>query len=158
VYKQSYPELIKAARINNSPVSFKVNQFFYKHNYLWKITIFKSPSVYMYSSIKRMFYNRKSKQLTGTRDFPNVIQGIHGAHMSWIMPVSYLQQKLESYSHPRYRIYNDPVVLKKAIEDKSYIFDLNRPFTIEELSYTDSRIPVYLQRPEIFEYLEDARD
>lgn len=157
VYKHSYPELIKNARMNNVPVSFRVNQFFYKHNYLWKDAIFKSSSVYMFSSIKQRFYTRKSNILTSTRDFSNILQGIYGAHMSWIMPIRYIQQKLESYSHPRYRIYNNPTILKKAIEDKSYIFDVNRPFTIEELPYTDNRIPVYLQRPEIFEYIEDAR-
>jgi len=43
--------------------------------------------------------------------------------------------------------------MKKAIKEKKYIFDLKRPFNIEEISLNDNRIPKYLQKENLFDYL-----
>jgi hypothetical protein len=98
----------------------------------------------------------KGRTVYLTRDLPTKTASIHAAHMSWIMPVSYMQKKLVSYSHPKYRIYNDRALLESAIREKKYIFNPATPFTIAELSLDDTRIPRYLARDEIFIYLNDV--
>ena len=74
--------------------------------------------------------------------------------MSWIMPVDYMIKKLHSYSHTEYRKYANKEVLTKAIDEKKYIFDLKRKFDINEIELNDSRIPIYLQKDNIFDYME----
>ena len=64
-----------------------------------------------------------------------------GAHMSWNMSVEQMILKLRSYSHPEYEKFANIEVLNRAIEDKVYIFDESRPFTIQELKHNDPRIP-----------------
>ena len=61
--------------------------------------------------------------------------------------------KLKSYSHPEYRKFSDKDVLKKAIENKQYIFDKNRKFEIEELKLDNKKIPNFLKNKNIFDYL-----
>jgi hypothetical protein len=76
--------------------------------------------------------------------------------MSWIMPVDYMIRKLHSYSHPEYRKYASKDVLTKAINEKKYIFDLNRKFNIDELNLNNKRIPQFLQKEDIFDYFTDC--
>ena len=45
-------------------------------------------------------------------------------------------------------------ILEKAIEEKKYVFNLNRPFNIQELNINDPRIPIFLQKKNIFDYLD----
>jgi len=88
------------------------------------------------------------------RDLSIKTDGIHGCHMSWVMPIEHMITKIYSGAHTRYRHLADKEKLQKAIEEKKYIFDLKRPFNIDELSLEDSRIPKALQKENIFDYLQ----
>ena len=74
--------------------------------------------------------------------------------MSWIMPIENMLKKFHQYSHPEYRKFANRELLEKAIKYKVYVFDLKRPFNIDELMLNDSRIPIYLQKENIFDYME----
>ena len=95
----------------------------------------------------------KGLKIKNLRDLGIKTNEIHGCHMSWIMPVDYMIKKLHSYSHPEFRKYASKELLIQAIKDKKYIFDLNRKFDIDELSINDIKIPKFLQKKDIFDYL-----
>lgn len=146
IYSKFYPILIKATRIFPFPIGLKLNQFFYRKNYLWCNAEFKSPTVYRFGSVLgkgRPLSN--SFKLFHQRDVRFHFPIICGAHLSWVMPVEMMVRKLRSYAHPEYEKFASEEILQRAIENKEYIFNLNRPFTIEELSWSDSRIPLYLR-------------
>ena len=153
IYEDSYLKLINELNLKNKPLSIKLNQFFFKNNYLWLNCNFSSPTIYKYSMVK--YNNRliKGLKIKNLRDLSDKTDEIHGCHMSWIMPVDYMIKKLHSYSHPEFRKYASKESLSKAIQEKKYIFDLNREFIIDELNINDNRIPKYLQKEEIFDYL-----
>ena len=156
IYKSSYPILIKELNQKKHPLGIRLHQFYFKHNYLWTNCNFSSPTIYKYSMVKN--HNRKIKNLSikNLRDLPSVYKtkSVYGCHMSWVMPVDYMINKLHSYSHPEYRKFADKDTLTKAIQDKIYIFDLNRKFTIDELDIHDPKIPISLQKENIFDYLD----
>ena len=153
IYKDCYLKLINELSIKNKPLSIKLNQFFYKQNYLWTDCKFSSPSIYKYCMVKNINTNIKGLYIKHNRDLIDKTNNIYGAHMSWIMSPEYMIKKLHSYSHPKYRKYADINILNNAIINKQYIFDLNRAFNIDELNIDDIRIPIYLQTNNIFEYL-----
>ena len=155
IYDKSYPKLISDIRKSNRPMSIKLNQFFFKNNYLWTNCSFSSPSIYLYSMVKNRQHKLRGIPIKNCRDLSYKTDGICGAHMSWIMPTSYMVKKLHCYSHPKYRKYADYKKLNEAIRNKVYIFAENRKFDIDELSYTDDRIPRYLQNDTIFDFIED---
>jgi hypothetical protein len=155
MYKNSYPLLIKELDEKNQPFSIKLNQFFFKPNYLWQSCNFSSPTIYRHGMVKNnhrikglKIYNRRDLQLKSSQ--------IYGCHMSWIMPIKYMIKKLHSYSHPEYRKYADEKVLQQAIDNKEYVFNKNKKFDILELKTDDTKIPVYLQTNInlLFKYLE----
>lgn len=151
VYSNCYPQLI-----NNytNPVSIRLNQFFFKNTYLWTDCNFAAPCLYKYKHLKNTFFTLKGINVTDkTRYYQNKTPGVCGCHLSWIMPVSYMVKKLYMYSHPEYRKFADVDVLKKAIDDKKYIFDPKVSFNIDELELTDYRIPTSLRSDNLFEYL-----
>jgi len=151
IYSSSYPNLIDSYM---APTSIRLNQFFFKHNYLWTDCNFSSPTMYKYKDIKNTIHKVNGLNVsTHTRDLPKKTSDIHGCHMSWIMPVDYMINKLHSYGHTEFRKYADAVELQKAIDDKKYIFDLKRPFNIHELEFNDDRIPKILQTNNIFNNL-----
>lgn len=156
VYKSSYAALLSALPRIGGATSIRCNQFFFRHNWLWTDCMFSSPSIYYFGAVKGRRRLVKGRTVYLTRDMLQKTTVAHAAHMSWIMPVPYMQKKLESYSHPKYRIYNDRTLLESAIAEKKYIFNPATPFTIAELPLEDQRIPRYLARPEIFEYLDDV--
>ena len=153
IYESSYPKLIKELEIKQCPISIRLNQFFFKNTYLWTDCNFSSPTIYKYSMVKDRRDIIKGIKIKNLRDLSQKTDDIHGAHMSWIMPVSYMIKKLESYSHPEFRKYSNVELLEKAIREKKYIFNLKKPFNIKELSINDDRIPKYLQKANIFSYL-----
>ena len=83
----------------------------------------------------------------------NIDNNIYGCHMSWIMPIENMLKKFHQYSHPEYRKFANRKILEKAIKDKVYVFDLKRPFIIDELNINDDKIPFYLQKENIFDYM-----
>jgi len=154
IYKSSYPKLVQELNKKMKPLSICLNQFFYKPNYLWTNCNFSSPTIYKYIMIKNQKKMIKGLKIKNLRDLQYKTDNIYGCHMSWIMPVNYMIKKLHSYSHPCYRKFANVEILQKAVDDKVYIFDLNRKFEIEELKINDDKIPTYLQKNNIFEYLE----
>lgn len=95
----------------------------------------------------------KGIKIKNLRDLPNKTSNIYGCHMSWIMPIENMLKKFHQYGHPEFGKFANKEVLEKAIKDKVYVFDLKRPFIIDELNLNDKRIPLYLQKENIFDYL-----
>lgn len=153
IYEDSYPELIKEIVRKKCPVSIRLNQFFFKPNYLWTDCNFSSPTIYTYGMVKNNNKKIKGLSIKNLRDLGTKTDKIHGCHMSWIMPAEYMVKKLHSYSHPEYRKYANIEVLQKAIDNKIYIFDTKRTFNIDELDINDKKIPKYLQKENIFDYI-----
>ena len=83
----------------------------------------------------------------------NITKGLYGCHMSWVMPVQHMVEKCYKTAHTGFRHLAKVDIMKKAIKEKKYIFDLKRPFNIEEISLNDDRIPKYLQKENLFDYL-----
>jgi hypothetical protein len=153
IYSYEYPRLINEMVKKQQPLSIRLNQFYFRHNYLWADCNFSSPTIYFYGHVKNGQKIIKGKKIKNLRDLPWKTDNIYGCHMSWIMPASYMIKKLHSYSHPEYRKYADLKKLQEAIDKKIYIFDTNREFNIDELKLNDKRIPKILQKKEIFDYL-----
>lgn len=145
IYKDCYKKLLTELEFRNQPFSIKLNQFFFRANYLWQSCNFSSPSIYKFGMVSNINKSIKGLKILNQRDLACKSLDIYGCHMSWIMPVDYMIKKLHSYSHPKYRIYADKDVLKKAIDNKEYVFDRNKNFDILELDGKDSRIPIYFQ-------------
>ena len=153
IYKNSYTKLIDELNNRGTPLSIRLNQFFFKHNYLWTDCNFSSPTIYKYNMVKNNSRKVKGLSIKNLRDLHIKTDNIHGCHMSWIMPSDYMVKKLHCYSHPEFRKYADKNLLQKAIDDKIYIFDTSRPFNIDELNLNDEKIPKYLQKEYIFDYI-----
>ena len=154
IYKNSYIPLIEELNKINKPLSIKLNQFFFKHNYLWTNCNFSSPTIYKYDMVKNRNLTIKGIKIKNLRDLPSKTSNIYGCHMSWIMPIENMLKKFHQYGHPEFRKFANKEVLEKAIKDKVYVFDVKRPFNIDELMLNDSRIPIYLQKENIFDYME----
>jgi hypothetical protein len=153
IYRESYPKLINELTTHNQPFSIKLNQFFFKHNYLWTDCKFSSPTIYYYKMVKNNSKIIKQVKIKNLRDLPKKTESIHGCHMSWVMPVDCMVDKCFKTAHTRYKHLADANIMKKAINDKIYIFDTRRPFNIDELLLNDPRIPEYLQKENIFDSL-----
>lgn len=155
IYKSSYIPLINELQEKNRPLSIKLNQFFYKNTYLWTDLVFSSPAIYKYSMTGNKLI--KGLQIKNFRDLTDKTNNIYGCHMSWVMPVDYMLKKLHSYSHPEYRQFCNKEILENAVQQKQYIFNLDRPFNIQELDLNDLRIPLFLQKKNIFDYLNSYK-
>jgi len=143
IYAHRFKELFLFQRIIGMPVSIKLNQFFFKPTYLWTDAKFSSPTLYKFSWVKKPKYIVDNAfKVCHRRDLHIKYPRICGAHMSWIMPVSSMIQKLNSYSHPEYQKFADTEILTNAIKNKEYIFDKDRDFNIEELNPGDPRIVI----------------
>ena len=153
IYKNSYKPLIEELNKVKKPLSIKLNQFFFKNNYLWTNCNFSSPTIYKYYMVKNNTTRKKGILIKNLRDLPNKTTKQYGCHMSWVMPIEYMLKKFHKYSHPEFRKFADKEVLQKAIDDKVYVFDLRKPFNIEVLDFTDEKIPSYLQKDNIFDYI-----
>jgi hypothetical protein len=155
IYRDSYSKMLEELNKKNYPLGIRLNQFFYKQNYIWINCNFSSPTIYKYQMVKNSGKVIKGLKIMNLRDIGDKTDKIYGCHCSWIMPASYMVNKLHSYSHPCYRKYADEKVLQKAIDDKVYIFDLNRKFDIVELPINHQLIPKSLQKEELFDYLTE---
>jgi len=153
IYKDCYKELILELNKANNPLSIKLNQFFFKNTYLWSNLIFDAPAIYKYGMIKNINKTVKGIKCKYQRYCSQKTFKIYGCHMSWVMPIDDMLKKIYSGAHTKYHNLGKREILEKAIEEKKYIFDLNRPFNITELDITDSRIPTTLQKTELFDYL-----
>ena len=153
IYEEYYPKLIEFIKQYQCPVSLALNQFFYKHTYLWTDCNFNSPTIYTYGGVKNISHKVKEMKILHQRDLPKNISDKVGCHLSWTMPIDHMIKKFESYSHPENRKYSDITFLKDCIKNKKYFADPDRAFDIEELNINDCRIPKILQKDDIFDYL-----
>ncbi len=153
IYKKNYPRLLEELKNRKTPLSIRLNQFFFKQNYLWTDCNFSSPTIYTYGMVKNSGRRVKGMKIKNLRDLGNKTREIHGCHMSWVIPVDYMINKLHSYSHPEFRKYANKELLQKAINDKIYIFYTKLTFNIKELLLNYEKVPTYLQKKNIFDYL-----
>lgn len=153
IYRYSYNDLILELNQNNNPISIKLNQFFFKNNYLWSNLIFDAPAIYKYKMVKNININIKGILCKYQRYCLKKTSKIYGCHMSWVMPVEDMIKKIYSGAHTKYHHLGKKDILEKAIKDKVYVFDLKRPFIIDELNINDDKIPLYLQKENIYEQM-----
>ncbi len=150
IYKKSYVNLINELNSKNKPLSIRLNQFFFKHNYLWSDCAFDAPAIYKYKMVKNINKNIKGIQCKYQRYCHQKSSNIYGCHMSWVMPIDDMLKKIRSGAHTKYHHLGKREILEKAINEKKYIFDPKRSFTIDVLDLKDSRIPSILQKNDIF--------
>jgi hypothetical protein len=150
IYSDSYPKLLNELNNKKNPLSIKLNQFFFKNNYLWEDCNFSSPAIYFYKDVQNISTKISDLHIKNLRDLNYKTNDIYGCHMSWVMPIEDMVTKCFKTAHTRYRHLAKKEIMEKAVKDKKYVFDLNRPFNIEELKYDDIRIPKYLQKDKIF--------
>ena len=153
IYKNCYTDLLNEFYQRNVPLSIQINQFFFKNTYLWSNLIIKASVIYKYKMVKninKMVNGIKCKYL---RNYHQTTRNIYGCHMSWVMPVDDMLKKIYSGAHTKYHHLGKREILEKAIKDKKYVFDLQRPFDIIELDITDVRIPTTLQKKDLFDFL-----
>jgi hypothetical protein len=138
IYDQMYPKIIERVK-TEGPTLLKLHQFFYKMNYRWVNNDFIAPTAIKYSEFK----NNYPCQL---RYMGNLMDEFAGCHFSWCMTPSEMVYKLQTYSHPKYRFCADINLLEKSIENKTYPFDSEVNFTINELSFDDVILPKNLNK------------
>jgi len=153
IYKNCYTDLLQECNQRNIPLSIKLNQFFFKHTYLWSNLVFKSPTIYKYKMVKNISRTVNGIRCKYLRDCHQTTRNIYGCHMSWVMPIDDMLKKIYSGAHTKYHHLGKREILEKAIKDKKYVFDLQRPFVIIELNITDIRIPTSLQKTDLFDFL-----
>lgn len=154
IYRDSYVPLIEELNHKNRPLSIKLNQFFFKHTYLWTNCGFSGPTIYKYNMVKNRKQVINGIRIKNLRFLPQKTSTIYGCHMSWIMPIDNMLKKFHQYSHPEFRKFANREILEKAIKDKIYVFDTRRPFNIQEIDLNDRRIPIHLQNRNIFSYMK----
>tara|TARA_Y100000768_G_C23989983_1_gene691767 strand:+ start:7711 stop:8529 length:819 start_codon:yes stop_codon:yes gene_type:complete len=153
IYNDCYDKLLSEIKNSTTPLSIKMNQFFFKNNYLWSNLIWNSPSIYTYKMVKNINKNIKGINCKWQRDCPYKTKSIYGCHMSWVMPISAMIKKIYSGAHTTFHHLANEEILKKAINEKQYIFDTRRKFDIIELDINDKRIPNTLQNKNLFDFL-----
>ncbi len=153
IYKTAYPKLINELNQQQQPLSIRLNQFFFNHTYLWTDCTFSSPTIYYYGMVKNSQRTIKELKIKNLRDLTQKTSTIYGCHMSWVMPIQHMVEKCYKTAHTGFKHLAKVDIMKKAVKEKKYIFDLKRPFNIEELKINDDRIPKYLQKKTLFDYL-----
>lgn len=133
IYEHMYPTIINRTR-NQGTTLLKLHQFFYKTNYHWYNNDFVAPTAMKYSDFK----NNYPCQL---RYMGNLMNEFAGCHFSWCMTPEEMVYKLYTYSHPQYRFCANLELLENAIATKTYPFDPNTDFKINEVSYDDEILP-----------------
>ena len=133
IYRDSYPYIFSEVESKNC-VRLRLNQFFYKKNYLWEDKDFISPIAAKYKIFKNHYP-------CNWRDSGPVTSDKVGCHFSWCMTPEEMVYKLHTYSHPKYRFCANVELLSEAIDNKKYPFDDGTDFRIRELSLDDPIIP-----------------
>jgi len=138
IYEESYPKIQELLK-HHSACLLNLYQFFYKKTYLWKNKEFIAPTAAKYSYFKHRFPCNLRYEGTPMSEKA-------GCHFSWCMSPKEMVYKLDTYSHPQYRFCADEDLLTEAIEKKTYPFNRDEKFDIEEISPADDRIPRSLRR------------
>lgn len=133
IYSESYNIIFKYLE-KHDKVQLRLNQFFYKLNYYWKDNNFIAP-VAAYYKVFKNFYP------SDWRYNGYVIPNIMGCHFSWCMSIDDMILKLKKYAHVKYKYLADKNILEKAIVDKTYPFDIRKPFNIEIVDRDSTIMP-----------------
>lgn len=150
LYREQLPYLLEQVE-KYGTVAMKLRQFFWKKNYLWKNKDFVSPIATKYRNIQPKYGHN-------WRDVGRVTDQYVGAHFSWCMDIEAMIHKFDTYSHPKYRFCSKREILETAIAEKTYPFDANVEFDIDEIELSsrgdDGRymIPAAIQKTIIKEY------
>jgi hypothetical protein len=133
-------------RIRKSPSDTKsyrlrLHQVIFRLNYLWKDCNFQGPVICRASYF--MAQDSPQWRYEGSRTFRK-----SGTHFSWVMPVDEMVKKLSRYSH---RVENSKfathALLSSAINEKKYIFEPDRKFSIvEKRSFKEKCYPPSLEK------------
>lgn len=137
IYQETYPKIIDLLK-HHSACSLNLHQFFYKKTYLWKNKDFVAPTAAKYSYFKNRFP-------CNLRYEGPLMPEKAGCHFSWCMSPKEMVYKLHTYSHPQYRFCADEELLTDAIKNKTYPFNPNENFDIEEIEPWDEKIPKSLR-------------
>ncbi len=133
IFSQYYEEII--ARLNRSKWFWQtrsyrlpIRQFFYKINYHWENLQFTSPVACKAS------YFLKKKFPAQWRDDGKIYDKIVGSHYSWCISLKEMVSKIKNYAHQeQFSHLGDYEIMKNAVENKLYPFDLEREFNIKVL-------------------------
>ncbi len=142
IYNERYDSIIESVKMNGT-IQLELNQLFYKPSYHWVNSYFRAP-------IATFFKHYKNRGHVNWRYDGKLLNGKSGCHFSWCMGIDEMIYKLNTYSHPSNRKFASEEILKKAIETKTYPFDLNKPFAITEIDRNSEVLPKSI-RNEIFD-------
>ena len=137
IYSSQYNYIFKKLMrsVKSRCIRLKLRQFFYRLNYYWTDCNFNSPV----ASRASVFLGNNNAQW---RDYGPVTEKYVGVHFSWVMGVDQMIRKLKTYAHTDlYGDFAEEEILKRAIEEKKYIFDESLAFTIRTLDYDSPLLP-----------------
>lgn len=137
IYNECYDDIISNVKFHGK-VSIELNQFFYKLNYHWIDNRFVAPTAAYYKIYK-------DKYPSNWRYDGIILSGKKGCHFSWCMSIDDMIYKLNTYAHIQYKQYANKEILSKAIQDKKYPFDTNKPFTIQTIERSSHLLPKSIQ-------------
>ena len=114
----------------------KLHQVIFRLNYLWKDCNFQGPVICRAEHFMKQ--DNPQWRYSGSRTFRK-----SGTHFSWVMTIEDMLKKIYRYSH---RAENEKFasheMLSAAVNEKKYIFEPERRFTIVETSsYTKNCYP-----------------
>lgn len=155
IYGHTFDNLINEIEESTKPLSIKLNLFFYKENYLWNNKEFASPTIYKFKMVDDYIKNFKNIKFCNIRDLEVKTKDIYGAHLSWFMPLEFMERKLLSYSHPKYRNIGIKQI-EDSINEKKYPWG-DVEFDLIELNLNSTKIPIYFREDtNYFDYLRDT--
>lgn len=127
LYGSMYPEFFNA--LKNHPALFlPLHQFMYRMTYLWSDYTFWGPT------IARAKAYLDQPRPHSWRFFGWFFPKMAGCHFSWQLTTEEMLYKLKTYAHHAiYGSFADPAILEKAVREKTYPFEPNRPFHIVEV-------------------------
>ena len=134
IYRRIYPLIFELLQ-KKYPLLLPLHQFFYRMNYLWKNETFWAP-VASYAG----YYNRRPHPHRWRYEGKH-LPVMAGCHFSWQLTIEQMLFKLKTYAHNDiYGHLADREILQNAVDSKTYPFDPDRSFFIEELNPNKDRI------------------
>jgi hypothetical protein len=135
IYRDSYSRILgNLAKRSIFPraVRLPMHQFYYRMNYLWSDNNFSSAVAGHVSVL-----GRKRIQW---RDYGTLLDEFVGCHFSWQLTIEEMLEKLGNYGHNAdYAHLAQRHILELAVKQKTYPFEPDRPFTIEELTRDEAK-------------------
>lgn len=124
IYEYMYQPIIKKINFLNPCFLLRLNQFFYKINYLWMSNDFRAPVACKVGFYKD--YYPASWRYEG-KLFPQKA----GCHFSWCLTIDEMIDKLGRYIHADiYGHFAKREILENAVKNKKYPFEPEEKFDI----------------------------